>query len=174
LTAVLLVLVREVGLGSTDDSGKLALVLTLNFLEGNNGGGLFMDHGTQARFPLHDDVRYAHLAAQSGKEDNKLDGVDIVGNDNEGGFLGFDQGNNVVKTVFDEQGFLGVLVILLLALGGGRGGSLKAGLLLLLGLRAVLVEEFEQLNGSVLVQGVRELGNGGGNLRRWWRITFWR
>jgi len=55
--------------------------------------------------------------------------------------------------------YLGVLLFIV---GSGSGGGQKTGLLLLLRLWAVLVEELEQLSGGVLVQGVRELGNGGG------------
>jgi hypothetical protein len=59
-------------------------------------------------FTLHDDVGDAHLAAQGGEEDDELDGVDVVRNDDECGFLGFDEGDNVVEAVFDEEGFLRV------------------------------------------------------------------
>ena len=55
------------------------------------------------------------------------------------------------------------LGVLLFIVSSGSGGGQKTGLLVLLGLWAVLVEEFEQLSGGVLVQGVRELGNGGGD-----------
>ena len=52
----------------------------------------------------------------------------------------------------------------LLLLSGGLGLSLETSLLLLLGLRAVLVQELEQLSGSVLVESVGELSDGRGNL----------
>ena len=52
----------------------------------------------------------------------------------------------------------------LLLLSGGLSLSLETSLLLLLGLRAVLVQELEQLGGSVLVESVGELSNGRGNL----------
>lgn len=52
----------------------------------------------------------------------------------------------------------------LLLLSGRLRDSLKASLLLLLGLGAVLIQQLEELSSSVLVQGVRELGNGRGNL----------
>ena len=52
----------------------------------------------------------------------------------------------------------------LLLLGGRLGNGIKTSLLLLLGLRAVLVQELEQLSSSVLVEGVRELGDGRGDL----------
>ena len=56
------------------------------------------------------------------------------------------------------------LSLSLLLFSGGLSGSLKTSLLLLLGLGTVLVKELEQLGSSVLVEGVRELGDRGGNL----------
>lgn len=52
----------------------------------------------------------------------------------------------------------------LLLLSSGLSGSLETRLLLLLGLRAVLVKELEQLSSSVLVESVRELSDSRGNL----------
>ena len=69
-----------------------------------------MHDGSEACFTLHDDVGDAHLAAQSGEEDNELDGVDVMRNDDERGFLGFDEGDDVVEAVLDEEGFLRVLL----------------------------------------------------------------
>lgn len=54
--------------------------------------------------------------------------------------------------------------VLLLILSGRGGGSQKTSLLVLLRLGAVFVKELEQLSGGVLVQSVRELSNGGGDL----------
>ena len=70
-----------------------------------------MRDGSEAGFTLHDDVGNAHLAAQSGEEDDELDGVDVVRDDDECGFLGFDEGDDVVEAVLDEEGLLGVLLI---------------------------------------------------------------
>ena len=72
-----------------------------------------MHDGSETSFTLHDDVGNAHLAAQSGEEDDELDGVDVVRDDDEGGFLGFDEGDDVVEAVLDEGGFLGVLLIIM-------------------------------------------------------------
>ena len=69
----------------------------------------------------------------------------------------------MVETEFGEVGLLG-------GVGFGIAGLLglcelgETRLLLLLGLGAVLVEEGEELLRGVLVEGVRELGDGGGNL----------
>ena len=55
---------------------------------------------------------------------------------------------------------------LLLLVGGSLGGGLlEAGALLELRLRAVLVQELEQLRRRVLVERVRELGDRGGHLQ---------
>jgi len=71
----------------------------------------------------------------------------------------------VVKTVFDEQRLLGVLGVLLFVLSGSGSSSQETSLLLLLGFGAVLVQELEQLGGGVLVESVRELGDGRGHLQ---------
>ena len=69
----------------------------------------------------------------------------------------------MVETVLDEQGLLGVLSGLL-ALSSLLSLSSETSLLLLLGLGAVLVQELEQLRSGILVERVRELCNGGGDL----------
>lgn len=140
-----------------------------------------MDDRPETGLALHDDVWHTHLAAQGGEEDDELDGVNIVCDDNEGGLLGFDEGDDVVETVLDEEGLLGVLddarlletdqsskmtyVYLLAFTLLSTLGSLDQALTLLdLGLGPVLVQELEQLGGGVLVQGVGELSDGRGDL----------
>ena len=79
-------------------------------MEGEDGSGLLVDDCAEARLALYDNVGDTHLAAESGEEDNKLDGVNIVGDDDKGSLLGLDEGNTVVQTVLDEEGLLGVLL----------------------------------------------------------------
>jgi hypothetical protein len=159
----------QVSFGGADDGGEVTLVFALDLLDSDDSGGLLMDYSAETGLALDDDVRHTHLAAESRNEDDKFDGVHIMGDDDESGFLGFDEGNDVVKTVFDEQGLLGVLHrprirdcttmkmqisylgVLLLILGSRGGGGQKTGFLVLLGLRAVLVKKLEQLSGGVLV-----------------------
>ena len=72
-----------------------------------------MHDGSEACFTLHDDVGDAHLAAEGGEEDDKFNGVDVVRDDDQRGFFGFDEGDDVVEAVLDEEGFLGVLLIIM-------------------------------------------------------------
>ena len=64
-----------------------------------------MYNSSEESLTLHNDVGNAHLAAQGREEDD------------EHGFLGFDEGDDVVEAVFDEEGFLGVLFISMSELG---------------------------------------------------------
>jgi hypothetical protein len=68
-----------------------------------------VDNRAETSLALDDDVGDTHLAAESRKEDNELNGVNIVGDDDESSLLGLDEGDDVIETVLDEQGLLGVL-----------------------------------------------------------------
>lgn len=68
-----------------------------------------MDNCTETSLALDNDVGNTHLAAESGEENNELDGVNIVSDDDEGSLLSLDEGNGVVQTVLDEERLLGVL-----------------------------------------------------------------
>lgn len=123
-----------------------------------------MDDSAKTGLALDNGVGNTHLLAERGEEDDELDGVDIVGDQNERSLLVLDQANNVVETVLDSVGLLADLLLLLALLDGGS--LLEETLLLLgLGLRAVLVEELESLGGGVLVENVLELSQGRGNLQ---------
>lgn len=71
----------------------------------------------------------------------------------------------MVQTVLGKDGLLAVgsgsLVTLLLS---GLGLGQETSLLLLLGFGLVLVEELEELGGSVLVESLTKLGDCGGDL----------
>lgn len=123
-----------------------------------------MDDCSQTSLALDNSEGNTHLAAESRQEDDELNGVDIVGDQDQGGLLVLNQANDVVQTVLDGVGLLGDVLLLLALLDGG--GLLQQTLLLLdLGLRAVLVEELESLGGGVLVENVLELGDRRGNLQ---------
>ena len=99
----------QVGLRCADEGGEFTLVLALDVLKGDDGSSLLVNDRTKTSLALHDDVGNTHLATKGGKEDDELDGVDIVGDDDERRLLGLDERNTVVETVFDEEGLLGVL-----------------------------------------------------------------
>lgn len=117
-----------------------------------------MDDSSEPGLALDNGVRDAHLAAECGKEDDKLDGIDVIGDQDKSRLLVLNQANNVVETVLDNVRLLADVLLLLALLDGG--GLLEQTLLLLgLGLRSVLVQELERLRGSVLVEDVLELGD---------------
>ena len=117
-----------------------------------------MHNSTKTSLALDNGVGNAHLAAQGGKENNQLNGVDVVGNQNKRSLLVLDEADNVIETVLDIVRLLAG-VLLLLALSNSGGLAVKTLLLLDLSLRAVLVEELESLRGGVAVQSVLELGD---------------
>lgn len=119
---------------------------------------LLVDNSSETSLALDDGVRDTHLAAEGGKEDDELNGVDVVGDEDKRSLLVLNQTNNVVETVLDIVWLLAD-VLLLLSLSNSGSLLVKTLLLLGLGLRAVLVEELESLGSSVTVEGVLELSN---------------
>lgn len=158
-TTVILELLKVVSVDGGDEGGETRLVLITDLGEGNGGGGLLVDEGTETRLALDNAVGDTHLAAESRKPEDELNGVNIIGNDDKGGLLGLDKGSNVVDTVLDKEGLL-TLGLGGLALGLGGGGSIKTSLLVLAGLGAVLGGKLEHLGGSVLVKDLGELVDG--------------
>lgn len=117
-----------------------------------------MDDGTEPSLALNNSIRNSHLAAESRKENDELDGVNVVGDEDERGLLVLDQTNDVVEAVLDSVWLLAD-VLLLLALRDGGGLLVQTVLLLGLGLWSVLVEELKSLCGGVAVEDVVELGD---------------
>ena len=68
-----------------------------------------MNNSAKAGLAFDDDVGNTHLSAEGREIDNQLDWVYIVGNDNQGGLLGLDEGDGVIEAVFDEERLLRVL-----------------------------------------------------------------
>jgi hypothetical protein len=133
-----------------------------------------VDDRAETSLALHNNVRDTHLAAESGEEDDELDRVDVVRDDDEAGLLGLNESDTVVEAVLDEQRLLVLSKsweqraervgqrtdLVLTVLGSGLGRSLETRLLLLLGLRAVLVQQLEELSRRILVERVGELSDG--------------
>lgn len=81
-----------------------------------------------------------------------------MGNDHQGSLLGLHQSGNVVQAKLDSQRLLTANNLLTGSL--GLGSSAQTQLLVGLSLGLVLVQQAEQVGGSVLVQGAGELVDG--------------
>lgn len=126
----------QVCLGGADEGSELTLVLALHLLESENSSRLLVYDRTETSLALYNNVGDTHLTAQGRKENDELNGVDIMRDNDESRLLRLDECHTVVETVLDEKGLLGVLGGLL-SLGSLLGCSLKTSLLFLLRLRAV-------------------------------------
>lgn len=109
-----------------------------------------MDDSSKTSLALDDGVGNTHLAAESRQENNQLNGVNVVGDQDERSLLVLNETNDVVETVLDGIRLL-ANILLLLALGDSCGLPEETLLLLSLGLRAVLVQELEGLGCEVAV-----------------------
>lgn len=143
-------------LNGLDKFRQFALIRVLDLSQSEDGSSLLVDDSSETSLALDDGVWHTHLAAESGKEDNELDWVDIVGNEDEAGLLVLNETDNVVETVLDNVRLLaGILLLLAISDGGGLLGETL--LLVVGGLWAVLLEKLEGLCGSVAVESVGEL-----------------
>jgi len=152
-----------VGLNGLNNLVEGASVTGLNLGDGHASGGLPSGNSAESSLVLDNAVGDSHLAAQGRQEENKLDGIDIISNDDQLSFLLLDQGDDTVHSVTDNGGTLGGGICL--ALGLSLGSLLQSLLPGLLSLRPVLVQQLEQLGGCLLVQGGLELLNWRRNLQ---------
>lgn len=95
----------QIGLRSGNEGGELAIILTTNLLDGNNGCRLLVDDRSEASLSLDDDVWDTHFSTQSRKVNDEFDGVDVMRDNDERCLLGLDQSNDVVETIFRIDGF---------------------------------------------------------------------
>ena len=65
-----------------------------------------MGNSTKAGFPFYNDIGDTHLSAKGREVYNKLNWVNIMGDDDQGCLLCFDEGNSMVEAILDEEGFL--------------------------------------------------------------------
>jgi hypothetical protein len=176
LESLLALLEHDLGLETHDSSAPLALSITelggevileclelglvtlLDVGQGNNGGGLLVGQSTEASLALNDGEGDSKLAAESGKPNNELDGVNIVSDDDQLGFLLLNQSGDVLQTELEDGGGLRGLLVT-------SSGGLQALLLGGGGLRQVVIQELEERSGLVLVEGSVELVDHGGDLQ---------
>jgi hypothetical protein len=144
---------------------ELGLVLLVHGGKGAHSGGLLVGEGAQSSLALDNGEGDIHLLAKSGKPDNQLDGVNVVGDDDQLGLLLLNEGGNVLQAVLEHgrgragPGGGG------LTSSGGLGGGLEADVLGGISLGLVLHQQLEQLGSLVLVQGSVELVQSRGHLQ---------
>lgn len=141
---------------------ELRLVLLVDLGEGNDGSGLLVDESSETGLVLDNEEGDLHLTAEGRKPEDKLDGVNIACDEDEGSLLLLNEGGNVLQS---ELQLAGNLSRCLLSGSGGSGGVLNT---LLLGggsLRTVLVQQVEDTGGLVLSNGLGELVDGRRDLK---------
>jgi len=79
VSSVLLILAGITLIDRRHKFAQLGLIIPLDFGESKHGGGLLVHDSAQTGLALDDRVGNTHLAAESGEEDDELDGVDVVG-----------------------------------------------------------------------------------------------
>ena len=65
-----------------------------------------MNNCAKAGFALHNNIGNAHLSAEGWKVDDQPNGIDVVRDNNQGGLLGLDESNAVVKAILYKEGLL--------------------------------------------------------------------
>jgi len=132
---------------------QIGNVLLVDIGKSNTGGILHVAEFAKVGLTTDEAEGNFLSTAESGQVNNSLDGVDIVGNNNDLSLVLLNEGGDVVKTEFDEKRLGGLLVVL------GLSSLLEALLLFGLALGGVLSEQFEELVALVLLESVVELGN---------------
>jgi len=151
------VVVRLNGIG---DLCQGTTILRVDVSQTEGSTCLALTECAKTSLALHNAVWNTHSSAESGQVEYQLNGINIMSNDDKLCLLGFNEGGDGVHTLADGQCPLGRLIGLSFSLLGGT--SPKPLLLRLLGFRAILVQEREQVDGSLPIQGLRELVD-------WWR-----
>ena len=147
---------------------ELSLIFLSDISDSDDCGLFLVDKASESFFVLDETVWDVLFSAELGQPEHELNGVDVVGNDDQLGLLVFDQSGHVVQTELEH---LGLLVLLLGLLVHFLLGLLqKTGLLLLLGLRGVLLQQLEQSLRLVTVHRRVEL------VQSWWhlKVNFFR
>lgn len=152
----------EVCLDDFDEFRQVGPIGGFDLCECNGRACLATDQCTQTCFALHNAVWNAHFAAQGWQKEDNFNWIDIVGDDNQRGFLLFNQFGDRVGAVTHKQWLLFRLNFL--ALGLRFGGLLQALLLGQLRFWTIFLQQFEQLNGILFVQCLRKL------MDWWWDL----
>ncbi len=156
-------LVVVVCLDGRHEGSEIVLVFGLDIGQSDSGGSLLVNKSSETRLGLDDAIGDTHLAAEGGQPEDEFNRINIVGDDDQLGLLGFYESGDVVDTVLDHDGLLSLIDL-------GTTGSLlgegtQTSLLISIRFRAVLVKQLEELGSGVLVQGLGELVDRGRDLQ---------
>ena len=137
------------------EGGEVLEIVLVDLGESNTGGGLAVNKLSEGGLVLDDAVRNILGSAEAGQEGHELDGLNIVGNDNELGLTFLNEGGDVVETELEDNG-LGTDLVGLVSTLSGFSLLLESSFLVSSGLGLVSVEELEELSRLVLVKGLGE------------------
>jgi len=140
---------------------ELRLVFLVDSSEGNNSSSLLVNKSSKTSLILDDEERDLHLSAEGRKPKDKLDGVHITCDENQGGLLLLNEGGDVLQSELELVGDVGGLALSLGSIGGGSALTLLLGSG---GLRPVAVQKLEDISGLVLANRLGELVDGRGDL----------
>lgn len=101
-----------------------------------------MHEGAQGRLALDEGVGNVHLAAELGKPEHELNGINVSSDHDQLGLLLFDETSDMLET---ELQHVGLLVVSLSTGLLGVSGILQPLCLLLIVLGAVLLEQLEEI-----------------------------
>ena len=124
------------------------LVLLSYLSQGDACGSLLMNEGTKTCLAFYEGIWNVLLSAESRKMEDKLNGVNVVSDDNQLGLTVLNESGNVAQTELDVEGLGGR--VLSFSISFVLGLFLESGLLVVLSLWFVLSEQLEGLLGLVL------------------------
>jgi hypothetical protein len=134
----------ELGLELSAELLKVDEVFAADISESNAGGSLQVNELAKVGLAADEAEGDTLLSAESGQVDDELNGVDVVGDDNELGLVLLNECGDVVETELEVHWLLSLLGSTLI---GGTALSLRLESvgLLLAGLGGVLSEQFKEL-----------------------------
>ena len=88
---------------------KILVVFLADLSEGDAGSGLGVDQLSESSLTLDEGIGDSLLSAESGQEDEELDGVNVVSHNDELSLTLLDEFGNVVKSVLEDD-WLGSLL----------------------------------------------------------------
>ena len=162
-TPLLLDVLVELGGEVILQSLQLRNVLRVHRRQGHHSGVLLVRESTQSALSVDNSERHAHLAAEGRQPHDQLDGIDVLGDNNELRLLLLNQMSDVSKSVLEDR--WGRVASGGFSSGNGFGSSFETLLLGSLRLWLVLLQEGEELSSLILVQSTIKLVDGRRNFQ---------